>query len=465
MSQVIPFNQAPLPAHLQAAAGANINQQAAVGTGGGMSVDHISLKGGRFHLVKGGQTTTLQQFTLNVVIVHANPGVTKAWYASAWNPDQEANAPECASDDGIVPRADSPMPQCNNCAACPQNQFGSKINPQTGAKSKACADKKTIALVTPDNVGGDMVRLQIPAASMAEFGAYLRNLPAAYYAVITEISFDTTVSFPKIKFRPIDYVRDPAAFAVIEQRHHSDEAKAIAGVAGFVQMRAAAPAALGAPVQQPMLAPPAHIQQQIPVQQISVEQPVYQQPAQQGFGAPVQQPVYQQPVQQPVYEQPVQQPVYQQPVQQPIAQQPLVAPQPAAAPQPQDPALAAIFGGQQVGNQQPVAGAASPTPAAQNTAAANVHPSGREYGRPMPGKARRTKAEMAEDAAVGIGKAPGEQDEEEAAAVVVQQPVQQAQAEPQFGAQQPVQQTYQQPANQPQVMTGGAVDAFSGWDD
>ena len=460
MSQVIPFNQAPLPAHLQAAAGANINQQAAVGTGGGMSVDHISLKGGRFHLVKGGQTTTLQQFTLNVVIIHANPGVTKAWYASAWNPDQEANAPECASDDGIVPRADSPMPQCNNCAACPQNQFGSKINPQTGAKSKACADKKTIAIVTPDNVGGDMVRLQIPAASMAEFGAYLRNLPAAYYAVITEISFDTTVSFPKIKFRPIDYVRDPAAFQLIEQRHHSDEAKAIAGVAGFVQMRAAAPAALAAPAQQPMLAPPAHIQQQIPVQQI--EQPVYQQPVQQGFGAPVQQPVYQQPVQQPVYEQPVQQPVYQQPapMQQPVYQQPVA--QPMAAPAPQDPALAAIFGGQQV--QQPVA---QPAPVMQQAAqpAANVHPSGREYGRPMPGKARRTKVEMAEDAAVGIGKAPGEQDEEEAQqaqTAPVQQPVQDA---PQFGAQQPAPQAYQQPANQPQVMAGAAVDAFAGWDD
>ena len=461
MSQVIPFNQAPLPAHLQAAAGANINQQAAVGTGGGMSVDHISLKGGRFHLVKGGQTTTLQQFTLNVVIVHANPGVTKAWYASAWNPDQEANAPECASDDGIVPRADSPMPQCNNCAACPQNQFGSKINPQTGAKSKACADKKTIALVTPDNPAGDMVRLQIPAASMSEFGAYLRNLPAAYYAVITEISFDTTVSFPKIKFRPVDYVRDPAAFQLIEQRHHSDEAKAIAGVEGFVQMRAAAPAALAAPVQQPMLAPPAHIQQQIPVQQI--EQPVYQQPVQQGFGAPVQQPtqqpVYQQPVQQPVYEQPIQQPA---PVQQPVYQQPVA--QPMAAPAPQDPALAAIFGGQQV--QQPVA---QPAPVMQQATspAANVHPSGREYGRPMPGKARRTKAEMAEDAAVGIGKAPGEQDEEEAAAVVVQQPVAQqaAQVQQDFGAPAQAQPVYQQPANQPQVMAGAAVDAFAGWDD
>ena len=464
MSQMIPFSQHPLPAHLQAAASANINQQAAVGTGGGMSVDHISLKGGRFHLVKGGQITTLQQFTLNVVIVHANPGVTKAWYASAWNPEQDANTPECASDDGIVPRADSPMPQCNNCAACPQNQFGSKINPQTGAKSKACADKKTIALVTPDNPAGDMVRLQIPAASMSEFGAYLRNLPAAYYAVITEISFDTTVSFPKIKFRPEDYVRDPAAFQLIEQRHHSDEAKAIAGVAGFVQMRAAAPAALAAPVQQPMLAPPAHIHQQIPVQQI--EQPVYQQPVQQGFGAPVQQPmqqpVYQQPVQQPVYEQPIQQPA---PVQQPVYQQPVA--QPMAAPAPQDPALAAIFGGQQLGNPQPVAGVAQNTPAAQSTAPANVHPSGREYGRPMPGKARRTKAEMAEDAAVGIGKAPGEQDEEEAAAVVVQQPVAQQAAPVQqdFGAPAQAQPVYQQPANQPQVMAGAAVDAFAGWDD
>lgn len=479
MNQMIPFNPAALPAHLQQAAGAsNINIAAATGTGGGQQVDHISIKGGRFHIIRNGQQpVTLQLFALNVVIVHANPGVTKALFAGAWNPDAEAEAPICSSDDGVTPRADADQPQCNTCAACPQNQFGSKINPQTGKETKACQDKKTIAVVTPGAEGGEMLRLQIPAASLKDFGQYLRSLPnVPYYGVVTEITFDTSVSYPKIKFRPVDYVSEQG-FAIVSQRHQTDEAKMMAGVAGAVPMRSPAPA------QQPALAaPPAHIQpaiQQIPVQQILAGQP--------------QQQYVQQPVQQ----------TQQQPVHQP-AQQPAMQSQPLSnTPQPQDPSVAAIFGGQ--GFQQPAqnnAGTAmapagstqSQTSAHASAPSGNVHPSGREYGKPSPGKKRRTKAEMAEDAAVGIGAAAGETSEEDEAQQMqqpiqpeyreqpvhpvqqqyVQQPEpQQAQAggfgQPQgggFGA--PVQQQaapIQQPANQPQVVTGQMADAFAGWDD
>lgn len=475
MTNMIPFQQQQLPAFLQQAAGAaNVNALAASGTGGG-SVDHISLKGGRFHVVRSGQQpVTLELFNLDVIIVHANPGMTKAFYAGQWNPD-ESEAPICSSDDGVRPRADATQPQCASCAACPQNQFGSRINPQTGKEAKACQDKKTIAIVTPGQERGEMLRLQVPAASLKDFGTYLRSLPnVPYFGVITRISFDTSVSFPKIKLQAVDYVRDPQAFAIIQQRHDSDEAKAIAGVAGFTTMRA-----LEAPQQPALSAPPAFMQPQaqIPVQNIPVQQPA--QPFMQAQ-VPVQQPVYQQPVQAPqVVQQPqahhaqtqlqqpqVQQPQYQQPVQQSAAQ-PL-----STAPTPVDPSVAAIFGGQAIGGvaAQPQVQAQQPMQQAQ---AANVHPSGREYGRPMPGKARRTKAEMAEDAAVGIGQAAGEQSEEEAvpAQGIAQQAVAPAPAANVQGfgqqpAQQPQQPVYQQPANQPQVMQPGATaDAFAGWDD
>ena len=468
MSNVIPFNQAPLPAFMQQFAGAaDVNNAASAGIGGGESYNHISLKGGRFHVIrKGYQPQTLELFALNVIIVHANPGVTKAYYDTKWNPNQEAEAPACASDDGITPRADSQRPQCNACAACPQNQFGSKINPETGAESKACADKKTIAIVTPGQEGGEMLRLQIPTNSLKDFGAYLRGLPnVPYYAVVTEITFDTTASYPKIKFRPVAYISEQAA-PIIMQRHNSDEAKAFAGVAGATAVRQ-----LAAPQQPALAAPPAYLQpqNQIPVQQIQqqapVQQPVYQQPVQQ---APVQQPVYQQPVQQPVYQQPEPQQVQQQ-----VFAQPQVAPAPVAA----DPSVAAIFGGQAQAQQAPVQQAPVQQPG-QAAPQGNVHPSGREYGKPSPGKQRRTKAEMAEDAAVGIGKAAGETAEDEAQAqqpapvqqAPVEQPVYQQPAEPvqqpAFGQTAPQQQpVYQQPANQPQVMQGAAVDAFSGWDD
>ncbi|WP_288074722.1 hypothetical protein [Pseudomonas sp.] len=470
MSQIIPFAQAQLPAHLQAAAaGKDANAIAATGTGGGGSVDHISIKGGRFHIVRNGQQPqTLQLFALQVIILQANSGMTKAFYEGAWNPDAEAEAPVCSSDDGVAPRADASKPQCNACAACPQNQFGSYINPQTQKQSKACQDKKTLAVVTPGAAGGEMLRLQVPAASLKDFGNFMRSLPVKYCYVITEIGFDTSVSFPKLTFKPVGYVSEQDA-AAIGQRNESDEAKAIAGVAGFTPMgMAPAPAAAQLP------APPAYVQQpqQIPVQ--NVEQPVYQQqapvqqPQQGGFGAQPQQQAYQQPVQQA----PVQQPM-QQPVQQPAYQQPAV-----------DPSVAAIFAGQQQAPVQQQQAPVQQQPVQQDQVMR--HPSGREYGKPSPGGKRRTKAEMAEDAAVGIGRAanetaeddvPEQQPVQQAPVQQAQQPVQQAQVQQApaqqpaqqggFGApvQQPVQQPYQQPAGQPQVIQGGAADAFAGWDD
>ena len=486
-NNIVPFNQAALPAFMQQLAGAaNINDQAAAGIGG-ESIDHISIKGGRFHIIRNGQQPqTLELFALRVIIVHANPGVTKAYYDTPWNPDQDAEAPACSSDDGIAPRSDSPRPQCGTCAVCPQNQFGSKVNAQTGKESKACTDKKCIAIVTPGNEAGEMLRLQIPTMAMKDFGAFLRGLPnVPYYAVVTEITFDTTVSYPKIKFRPVDYISEQA-FPVVLARHTSDEAKMFAGVAGATAMRA-----LQAPQQAALAAPPAYVQaqpQMIPVQQVPVQQPVqqqFQQPVQQQFQQPVQQQ-FQQPVQQPVQQQQfvqqqasVQEQYQQAQAQQPIQQfqQPVVTPAPVAA----DPSIAAIF--QQPQQQAPVQQQQFVQQAAPT---GPVHPSGREVGKPSAGKSRRNSAEVAEDdayMAARNGGAPAQQAPQQAQVQqqFVQQPVEQPvqqqfvqQAQPQ--AQQPVEQQfgqqpaaqpqqYQQPANQPQVMQGAAVDAFAGWDD
>jgi hypothetical protein len=507
MNQMMPFNPAALPAHLQQAAGsAAANLIAATGTGGGSQVDHISIKGGRFHVVRNGQQPeTLQLFALRVILVHANPGITKAFYSGAWNPDADAEAPVCSSDDGVTPRADAEAPQCATCAACQQNQFGSKINPTNNKPTKACQDKKSVAIVTPGNAAGEILRLQIPAASLKDFGAYLRSLPVAYHYVITEISFDTNVSYPKLTFKAVDYV-GPQEVDIVTKRHNSDEAKQYAGVAGYTG------APTGAPVNA-LPSPPAHL---IAHQQIEqpVQQPVVQQPIVQPTKTPeqiqlealqaqllaMQNTVAAQQVQQPVQQ------VSNAPQQQQYAQQPAAQPQVAPlsnAPQPQDPSVAAIFGGQAVVQQQPIQQTTQPV------AQGNVHPSGREYGKPAAGKKRRTKVEMAEDAAVGIGAAPGEQSEEDdtAQAQVVQQTAQQPAAQPgktpeqlaleaqlaalqaQLAAVQPAavvqqpepvqqaaaggfgQATQQQaqpihqPANQPQVMSGAAVDAFAGWDD
>ena len=523
MSQdMIPFQQAALPAYMQQVAGqADINQQASAGIGG-ESVNHISLAGGRFAVVRGQTKTQLAVWELELIFVLVNPGVNKAYYATKWNPDGEAVPPDCMSDDGVTPRADSKLLQCNTCAACPQNQFGSKINPQTGAQGKACADKKFIAVVAPGQAGGEMLRLQVPVASLGDLGTMLRNLPKVpYYAVVAGVSFDTAASYPKLKFRPIRYVEENE-FATILERHNSDEAKLFAGVSGSQPMRIPAtnvpvqPAiAQQAPVQQPM--------QQAPMQQQASEQ----QAPQQGFGqAPQQQAPAQQPApgqqaapQQGFGQAPTQQ---QAPVQQAAPQQ--QAPVQQAAPQQSyapaaDPSIAAVFAGQAFGGQpeqqapqQQAPAQQAPQQTAPTGGVPDVLPSGRVPGRPAPGKKRRTKVEMAEDEAMGVGATSGEKSEEDGGddapaqqsapqqgfgQATQQAPVQQAAPQqyehaPQQQApeqQAPVQQqapqqgfgqapsagfgqapqqaaaTFEQPATQPPVMAGNVADAFAGWDD
>lgn len=484
MSNMIPFQQAALPAYMQQFVGNNdINQQATAGIGG-ESVNHISVAGGRFTVVRGQAKTPLQVFELELIFVHINPGLNKAYYSTPWNPDQDAQAPDCSSDDGVTPRADSPALQCNACAACPQNQFGSKINPQTGAKSKACSDKKFMAVVSPGQASGEMLRFAVPTASLGDLATALRGLPKIpYFAVVFGVSFDETATYPKLKFRPIRYV-DEAEMPIIMERHNSDEAKQFAGVAGSQPLRAPQPAVAQIPVQQipeqpAMQQVPPHVQQaqqpqgfgqapQQAVQQAPVQQaPVQQAP--QGFGQAPQQPTGfgQAPQQAPA--QPAQQGFGQAP-QQPQGFGQAAQPQntgmapPAAA----DTNVAAVFGGQ--GFSQPAQQAQQPTqqPKQQAGGIPDVLPSGRVPGKPSPGKKRRTKAEMEEDKALGIGTAAGETSEEDNDAQQAQQPQQPQQpqqAQQGFGqpAQQP--QPLEQPANQPPVMTGDIAAAFAGWDD
>lgn len=263
MSNIVPFDGNNLPAHLRAAAGAaSINAGAANGTSAGVSINKLSIKGGKFRLVENGEEVKVfDKLALDLVIVRANDFVTKTYYAKQWKPGQEPEAPDCSSDDGIKPRADSKNKQCDNCAACKHNEWGSYINPQTGAKGKSCSDSKRIAVCPPGRLKeGKLYQLQIPAASLREFGSFIGKLnsvePAVpYNAVLTRFSFDTEVTFPKLKFEPTGWLNEQQ-YAEAQERYDSKEAKETAGVPG-----AQAPAA-GLKPEAPKQEPAPQAQQQ-----------------------------------------------------------------------------------------------------------------------------------------------------------------------------------------------------------
>jgi len=217
MSNIVPINT-EVPAHLAARVGQPSELAANLGGGLGSGADfpRISIKASRFRIVEGGAETMLQDQTLEIVIVGANPNLTKAFYAAAWNPDAENTAPDCFSLDGLKPDPDSAQPQNDLCASCPQNAWGSKIT-DSGTKLKACADKKRLAVVAANDPSGSVYLLEVTPAALKGLNQYQRELQMRGIApeiVKTVISFDDKASFPKLNFGFAGFVDETTQVAV-----------------------------------------------------------------------------------------------------------------------------------------------------------------------------------------------------------------------------------------------------------
>lgn len=251
MSNLVPVN-VQIPAHLAARVGVPsalaLSMTGGIGgstNGGGFP--RISIKGSRFRIIEGDTETVLDQTFLDVVVVGANPRLSKQWYAKAWTPDSEPSAPDCFSQDGIGPDPESTDPQNDLCASCPQNAWGSKITPQ-GQQIKACADQKRLAVVAADDASGPVYLLLVTPAALKGLNQYqkelsMRGIPPEI--VKTKVSFDTDASFPKLKFSFAGFLDQPTQTAV-DDLFGSDPVKEITGEV------ARQPVAVPAPVARPL---------------------------------------------------------------------------------------------------------------------------------------------------------------------------------------------------------------------
>ncbi len=231
MSNIVPTN-IKVPAHLAGRIGqpSALAQALGGGIGSGESIPRISLKGARFRIKEGESETVLDSTNLDIVIVGANPRLSKTWYAKAWTPDAEPSAPDCFSLDGIRPAADSTSSQNDLCATCPHNAWGSKVTPM-GQKIKACSDLKRLAVVAADDPTGPIYLLQVTPAALKGLNQYQRELAMRGIApeiVKTRISFDTDASFPKLIFGFGGFL-DEAAMEAVDALFGSTEVKSITG--------------------------------------------------------------------------------------------------------------------------------------------------------------------------------------------------------------------------------------------
>ena len=254
MSNLIEFNPAQVPAFARNNELSDTARALAGGVGGGGK--SISIKGGVFRLVAGGkEIAAIEDRYLDVVIVKAAPKNSRVFYEGAYDKDAPATAPACWSNDGELPDPSSKSKQGVNCATCPQNQAGSGQG-----NSRACRYQRRIAVVLANDVGGDVLRMVVPAASI--FGkeegdkrplqAYARYLavqspPINPEQVVTRMRFDTSAESPKLFFQPMRWLTNEEYVESKEQGESSEAASAVVMTAMAEAPKSTAPALPGKP--------------------------------------------------------------------------------------------------------------------------------------------------------------------------------------------------------------------------
>ena len=282
MSNLVPVN-VTIPAHLAARIGAPsvLAQSVMAGLGGGPAYPKISIKGSRFRIKEGSTETVLNTLELEVVIVGANPRLSKTWYAAKWDPNAEASAPNCYSLDGVSPAADAEDPQNDLCASCPKNAWGSAVA-DNGQQLKACRDHKRLAVVAADDASGPVYLLEVTPAALKGLNQYqreltMRGIPAE--VVKTKVTFDTDASFPKLKFGFGGFL-DADTQAVVDGLFGTPEVLEVTGEA-----TGSAPAPAPAPKPQPVAPKPVAVVAPPPPAPAPAPTPAAEAAPRRGFGA------------------------------------------------------------------------------------------------------------------------------------------------------------------------------------
>ena len=208
---------------------------------GGEAFPRLTFKANRFRVTKGGDEEVLADTELDVIILAANPTVSRIYYAGTYDPDSgTGERPTCASADGEVPLANVASPMSDKCMTCPMNEKGSAIS-DDGGKRKACGyfHRLVTRLVKYPDLGEVVAEVKAmslfgtsyPDRNLLNFRHYADRLnqhQTMAHAVITRMSFDLESSVPKILFQPIGYVAEEEFRTVIHPLATSAEVLTLA---------------------------------------------------------------------------------------------------------------------------------------------------------------------------------------------------------------------------------------------
>lgn len=267
MTALTTFNPSQLPAHLRTAELSDATK-ALMGNSSGF---RLSIKGNVFRLLSNGKEyAKIPDRTLDVVVVGAAKAVARTFYLKQFDEDSDPTAPDCTSSDGEIPDKRSAHKQAERCADCPQNAKGSGQG-----DSRACRFSQSLAVVLANDIGGNVLKLQVPAASifgkgegqnvpLREYVTQLSQIPVNIDTVVTKMSFDLDSASPKLFWAPVRYLTEDE-YAAAQKQGKSEAAKRAVDLSVFETDNASKPkpeiagkppAAAAAPAEPPAPPPP-----------------------------------------------------------------------------------------------------------------------------------------------------------------------------------------------------------------
>ena len=185
----------------------------AVAGGARQGNKRISIKGGVFRKYAGGKEIgAIEDRHMNVIFVKMAHKASRMYYEGVYQEGQKVS-PVCWSADSETPDPEVKLPLALSCATCPKSVKGSG----QGGTGTACRLSWRTAVVLPQDPGGDVMQLVLPATSAFgkedngryPFRAYVQHLASHNVSagrVVTKMQFDTKSPVPKVVFSPVGAV-------------------------------------------------------------------------------------------------------------------------------------------------------------------------------------------------------------------------------------------------------------------
>ncbi len=126
------------------------------------------------------------------------------YYEGAYNKD-DITPPNCFAihpePRQLAPSDNSPDKQCDDCASCPMNQFGSA---PTGA-GKACKNTRVLAVMPPDaDDDTEIWTLKVSPTAIKAFDGFVAGVNRAFQlppvGVVVTVGFSEAKDFPSLEF-------------------------------------------------------------------------------------------------------------------------------------------------------------------------------------------------------------------------------------------------------------------------